>query len=1247
MNMKTVKAVEPCSTFRVLLSYILVLIQLLVPLGISIPLPVSAATQANSHSPFEVDRQTGISADTQNTALPYGSQMSSAASSLSSGGSDGPMNAARSAAAGYASDSVEGWLKQFGTARVQLNVDQDGNWDNSSIDFLAPLYDSKKAMLFTQLGFRAPDGRNTGNFGAGVRTFTGDWMYGANVFLDDDFTGQNRRVGIGAEAWTNYLKLSANSYVGTTNWHQSRDFDDYNEKPADGFDIRTEGYLPSYAFIGAKLMYEKYYGDQVALFDTDHLQNNPSAVTVGLNYTPVPLVTMAVDYKRGQDSLDDTQFSVNFRYSIGRPWSEQISPAQVDVERSLAGSRYDMVERNNTIVMAYQKKSLNEQLANMTLLISKDGSPADGATANQASVQATTGSGAAAKNTVINWTVNGTAKLSSSTSTTDDNGMAIVNFTNTAAGPVTVTASSGSISRQQASSFVQSVSDVSLNITQNDSMADGVAENAGQATVKDASGKPMAGVDITWSADNSAKITSSDAKTDANGQATARFSNTAVGNTTLKVSAGGKDASKVSAFVADAPAKLQVSMTTNNVVADGVTPAVAQAVVTDTSGKPMPNVSVTWSLSGSSTATAKSSTTVTTNSSGIATLNLADTVAEGVTVNANAGGKTGTTTATFTVVPVNGLTVSMTANNALADGASLNTAQAVVKNASDQPMPNVNVTWSLSGSSTAAAKSSATVATNASGIATLNLTDTVAEGVTVNAAAEGKTESTTATFIALPVSNVAASMTTDNSPADGTTQNVAKAVVTRADGQPMGGVSVTWALTSGGATATTPLTATTDNTGVATLQLTDTSPEGVNLTATAGGKTGQTVATFTAVPVNVVAVSMTTNNAPADGTTPNIATATVTNASGQGMKNVSVTWSLSGSSTAAMTSAITVVTNDSGIATLNLTDTVAEGITVNASASGKIGGTTATFTAVPVSNVAASMTTDNSPADGTTQNVAKAVVTRADGQPMGGVSVTWALTSGGATATTPLTATTDNTGVATLQLTDTSPEGVNLTATAGGKTGQTVATFTAVPVNAVAVSMTINYAPADGVTTNIATATATNATGQPMKNISLTWALTSGSATATTPLTVTTDSNGQATLSLTDVIGQSVDLTATAGGKTGNATATFTVLKAVKVTLTTDAARGSPLDPATNTALVTDSLGNPIAGVRLTWSGPGGFTTCSIQSSTNSQGVALQICTSPSGFSMNATSTVTVNPGDTQDPNATVSASVTRTYYPN
>ncbi|MDA5519192.1 inverse autotransporter beta domain-containing protein, partial [Yersinia intermedia] len=71
-------------------------------------------------------------------------------------------------------------------------------------------------------------------------------------------------------------------------WKDSKDFDDYLERPARGFDVRFQGYLPAYQQLGASAVYEQYYGDEVALFGKDNLQKDPSAATIGVDYTPFP-----------------------------------------------------------------------------------------------------------------------------------------------------------------------------------------------------------------------------------------------------------------------------------------------------------------------------------------------------------------------------------------------------------------------------------------------------------------------------------------------------------------------------------------------------------------------------------------------------------------------------------------------------------------------------------------------------------------------------------------------------------------------------------------------------------------------------------------------------------------------------------------------------------------------------------------------------------------------------------------------
>ncbi|PVZ87889.1 invasin [Serratia sp. S1B] len=265
---------------------------------------------------------------------------------------------ARSAASNKLNDSAQQWLSQFGTARVQLNVDDHAHLDGSSADVLVPLYDNQHNMLFTQLGARNKDSRNTVNAGVGLRTFRDHWMYGVNTFFDDDITGHNQRVGVGAEAWTDYLKLSANSYFALSDWHQSRDFADYNERPADGYDVRAEAYLPAYPQLGGKLMYEQYYGNNVALFGKDHLQKDPHAVTAGINYTPVPLLTLGVEHRMGNSGHPDDSLSLQFNYHLGETWHSHIDPSAVATNRTLAGSRLDLVDRNNDIVLDYQKQEV-------------------------------------------------------------------------------------------------------------------------------------------------------------------------------------------------------------------------------------------------------------------------------------------------------------------------------------------------------------------------------------------------------------------------------------------------------------------------------------------------------------------------------------------------------------------------------------------------------------------------------------------------------------------------------------------------------------------------------------------------------------------------------------------------------------------------------------------------------------------------------------------------------------------------
>ncbi|EIT2996343.1 Ig-like domain-containing protein [Escherichia coli] len=268
-------------------------------------------------------------------------------------------NMARGWASSQASGAMTDWLSRFGTAKITLGVDEDFSLKNSQFDFLHPWYETPDNLFFSQHTLHRTDERTQINNGLGWRHFTPTWMSGINFFFDHDLSRYHSRAGIGAEYWRDYLKLSSNGYLRLTNWRSAPELDnDYEARPANGWDVRAEGWLPAWPHLGGKLVYEQYYGDEVALFDKDDRQSNPHAITAGLNYTPFPLMTFSAEQRQGKQGENDTRFAVDFTWQPGSAMQKQLDPNEVAARRSLAGSRYDLVDRNNNIVLEYRKKEL-------------------------------------------------------------------------------------------------------------------------------------------------------------------------------------------------------------------------------------------------------------------------------------------------------------------------------------------------------------------------------------------------------------------------------------------------------------------------------------------------------------------------------------------------------------------------------------------------------------------------------------------------------------------------------------------------------------------------------------------------------------------------------------------------------------------------------------------------------------------------------------------------------------------------
>ncbi|WP_113650571.1 inverse autotransporter beta domain-containing protein [Escherichia albertii] len=273
--------------------------------------------------------------------------------------SDYAEDMARGWVASSASAQASDWLSRWGTAQVSLGIDEDFSLKSSSVDFLHLWYETPNNLVFSQHTLHRTDDRTQTNHGIGWRYFASDWMSGANLFIDHDLTRYHTRTGMGIEYWRDYLKLGGNAYLRLSNWRSAPELDnDYEARPANGWDLRAEGWLPVWPQLGGKLVFEQYYGDEVALFGKDERQNDPYSITAGLSYTPVPLISFSAEQRQGKQGENDTKIGMELTLQTGHSLQKQLDPDEVAVRRSLVGSRYDLVDRNNNIILEYRKKEL-------------------------------------------------------------------------------------------------------------------------------------------------------------------------------------------------------------------------------------------------------------------------------------------------------------------------------------------------------------------------------------------------------------------------------------------------------------------------------------------------------------------------------------------------------------------------------------------------------------------------------------------------------------------------------------------------------------------------------------------------------------------------------------------------------------------------------------------------------------------------------------------------------------------------
>ena len=1127
-------------------------------------------------------------------------------------GSDDPAAQGRSAAAGIAAgianQRMETWLNQYGHAQVNLSFPGGGD-----LDLLFPMLDTADYLIFTQGGIRrdTDDKRTTSNIGLGVRGFTGNWMLGVNSFYDYDITGENSRYGIGTEAWTDYLKLSANLYQRITDWHQSgvEDMEDYDERPANGYDVRLAGWLPSYPNVGMNATYEKYFGKNVALDDHTDLADSPSAVTVGLNYTPIPLVTLGAEHRSGSNTNDSRVF-LNFNYRLGVSMADQTDPDMVGLARTLAGSRYDMVERNNTIVMQYKKQDL------ITL-----------------SLPATVSADA---NSTVSLTADVRAKYG--TESVDWDYSSIVN----AGGSVTqqsresllITlpawkAEQGSVntyrisavaydSRHNKSNSAETVvmvhkarNDISSFVVVNDNaLADGNTQNTVRLTVIDTqTNQPVPGLAVKF-ATSAGTLLAASATTDAQGMATTEITSVVAGEAKITATLENGNAADVSVtFLPDEAATLSdLKITKDNAVADGKATNVVQASVTDARGNAVAGITVAFSAGNGAVL---ENTSVVTDAKGLASTTLTNLSMGTTVVTATANNVSRSVNTTFTADVATAFISSLTVDqdSSPADGKTTNTATVTVLDAQGHPVPGIAVAWQADKGTVKFSSGSSN--TGADGKVSVQFTDTVAESTNITAVlANGSSQSQPSHFsVDLTALKISRFDVAQQIKADGRTVSTATVIVVDAANTPQANVVVNWTV-DGTASLAGP-TSTTDTSGQAVMTLTDAKAETVNVTVTVSvsGATQTKTTTFVADTDTAVVSTLVINqdSSVANGSAANTATATVLDANNNPVAGAAVVWSADKGTVRFGTQD---TTDANGHVSVTFTDTVAETAQITATLGGSSQTEPSKFVADAATAVVSTLVInqDGSVANGSAANTATATVLDANNNPVAGAAVVWSADKG--TVNFGTQGTTDANGHVSVTFTDTVAETAQITATLGGSSQTEPSKFVG---DAATATLTLlpdhSGSIADGIATNGVTAMVVDALNNPIAGVIVTWTVDKSTAKLSVSSGVT-DSSGKTSLTYTDTVAEHVEITATlengsskVQGSTFVADASTARIGSIVIDPDNSPANGASKNGVAVT--VVDANGNPVGGLRVALSASSNTVEFSSKfTSTNQSGVA-------------------------------------------
>ncbi|MHC8346639.1 inverse autotransporter beta domain-containing protein [Pseudomonas sp. RT6P73] len=274
---------------------------------------------------------------------------------------------------GGASRELENFLGANGTAKVGIQANVNNGQFNYSLDYLQPIYEREDDIFFGQIGTRTFGERNLANLGLGYRNQVDEhWVLGVNSFIDQDMSRNHTRGGIGAEAWTDQARFSANYYTPLSGWKNSKDHrlnSDpdtriLQERAARGWDANVEASVPGVRQLSVSGKYFQWGGDRVDVSGSrSQTEKDPRGYTLGTKYQPIPLLNLNAQHTKVTGGRAGWDLGVGLTWDFDKSLQQMLDPQKSIALRPLAQAKTDIVNRNYNIVLEYQEKDKFAPLA--------------------------------------------------------------------------------------------------------------------------------------------------------------------------------------------------------------------------------------------------------------------------------------------------------------------------------------------------------------------------------------------------------------------------------------------------------------------------------------------------------------------------------------------------------------------------------------------------------------------------------------------------------------------------------------------------------------------------------------------------------------------------------------------------------------------------------------------------------------------------------------------------------------------